>query len=106
IRAADRRPMRVRLPHQLDRAEVRRRLDERKGEIVTYFPEGMATLESGWQGEDHLDFTVAVAGQRIGGAIDIGDDHVEIEIDLPFILSFLRPTIERSMRKEGTRLLT
>ncbi|MEM1196163.1 MAG: polyhydroxyalkanoic acid system family protein [Pseudomonadota bacterium] len=98
--------MRVRLPHKLDRAEVRRRLDERKGEIVTYFPEGMASLDSAWRGEDHLDFTVAVAGQRIGGSVDIADDHVEIEIDLPFILSFLRGTIERSMRKEGTRLLT
>ncbi|MEO0642600.1 MAG: polyhydroxyalkanoic acid system family protein [Pseudomonadota bacterium] len=97
--------MRVRLPHQLGRAEVRRRLDERKHEIVTYFPEGIANLESAWTGEDHLDFTVAVAGQRIGGAVDIGDDHVVIDIDLPFLLSFLKPTIERSMRKEGTRLL-
>jgi len=98
--------MRVRLPHQIGSAEVRRRLEERKDEIVTYFPEGMATLESDWASEDHLDFTVAVAGQRVGGAVDIAEDHVVIEIDLPFLLSFLRPTIERSMRKEATRLLT
>ena len=97
--------MKVRLPHQLDRAELRRRLEERKGEIVTYFPEGMASLESEWKGEDHMDFTVAVAGQTIGGAVDIADDHVVIEVDLPFLLSFLRPTIEKSMRKEATRLL-
>lgn len=98
--------MRVRLPHQLDRAEVRRRLDERKGEIVDYFPQGMASLESRWSGEDHLDFIVAVAGQRVNGAVDIADDHVVISVDLPLILSFLGKTIERSLHKEGTRLLT
>ncbi|MEO1729358.1 MAG: polyhydroxyalkanoic acid system family protein [Pseudomonadota bacterium] len=97
--------MKVRLPHQLDRAELRHRLDTRKGEIVNYFPDGMAALDSEWKGDDHMDFTVAVAGQTIGGAVDIADDHVVIEVDLPFLLSFLRPTIEKSMRKEATRLL-
>ena len=97
--------MKVRLPHTLERAEVRRRLEERKGEITDYFPEGMASLESAWKGEDHMDFTVAIAGQRISGAVDIADDHVVIAVQLPLILSFLAPKIEKSMRKEGTRLL-
>ena len=78
---------------------------ERKGEIVDYFPEGMASLESGWKGEDHMDFTVAIAGQRIGGSVDIADDYVVIAVKLPFLLSFLAPKIEKSMRQEGTRLL-
>ncbi|MEO0463929.1 MAG: polyhydroxyalkanoic acid system family protein [Pseudomonadota bacterium] len=97
--------MKVRLPHSLDRAEVRRRLEERKGEIVNYFPEGMASLDSAWRGEDHLDFTVVAVGQRIGGAVDIADDHVMIEVRLPFLLNFLTSTIERSVKREGARLL-
>lgn len=98
--------MKVRLPHQLEKAEIRRRLEERKGEITSYFPEGMADLESRWAGEDHMDFIVAIAGQRIQGAVDIADDHVVIDVDLPFILSFLGKKVEDSVRKEGTRLLT
>ncbi|MEL6541696.1 MAG: polyhydroxyalkanoic acid system family protein [Pseudomonadota bacterium] len=98
--------MKVRLPHQLEKAEIRRRLDERKSEIVDYFPEGMADLESRWKGEDHLDFVVAIAGQRIQGAVDIEDSHVVIDVKLPLILSFLNGKIEDSVRKEGTRLLT
>ena len=98
--------MKVRLPHQLGRAEVRRRLEERKGEIVEYFPQGLATLDSAWKGEDHMDFTVSVAGQSVQGAVDIADDHVVIEVNLPLILSFLGGKIERSVKKEGTRLLT
>ena len=98
--------MKVRLPHKLEKAEIRRRLEERKGEIVDYFPDGMADMESRWVGEDHLDFVVAIAGQRIQGAVDIADDHVVIDVDLPFILSFLGKKVEDSVRKEGTRLLT
>lgn len=97
--------MKVRLPHQLERTEVRRRLEERKGEIVGYFPQGMASLDSRWKGEDHMDFTVAVAGQRISGSVDIAEDHVVIEVRLPLILSFLDKTIAGSVRKEGARLL-
>ncbi|MEM6827072.1 MAG: polyhydroxyalkanoic acid system family protein [Pseudomonadota bacterium] len=98
--------MKVRLPHNLEPAEVRRRLEERKGEIVSYFPEGMASLESRWMGEDHMDFVVAIAGQRIKGSVDIAEDHVVIDVNLPLILSFLNSKIESSVRKEGTRLLT
>jgi len=97
--------MRVKLPHSLERAEVRLRLEQRKGEIIDYFPEGMASLESNWRGDDHMDFVVAIAGQRIGGSVDIADDHVVISVKLPLILSFLNGKIERSVRKEGTRLL-
>lgn len=98
--------MKVSLPHGLEKAEIRRRLEERKGEIVSYFPEGMASLESRWAGEDHMDFVVAIAGQRIRGAVDIAATHVDIEVDLPFVLSFLKRKIEDSVTKEGTRLLS
>lgn len=97
--------MRVRLPHSLEKAEIRRRLDERKDEIVDYFPPGMASIESRWKGEDRMEFIVAVAGQRINGAVGIGETHVVIDVDLPLILSFLGRKIEASVKKEGTRLL-
>lgn len=98
--------MKVRLPHSLEKAEIRRRLEERKDEIIDYFPQGMASLESRWKGEDRMEFVVGIAGQRINGAVDIAEDHVVIEVDLPLILSFLGKKIEDSVRKEGTRLLT
>ncbi len=97
--------MRISLPHSHEKAEIRRRLEARNGEIVDYFPAGMADLETRWSGDDRMDFTIAVAGQRIGGAVDIGDDTVVIEVKLPLILSFLNGTIESSVRKEGARLL-
>ncbi len=97
--------MRITLPHSHEKAEIRRRLEERNGEIVNYFPSGMADLETRWSSDDRMDFVVAIAGQRIGGSVDIADDHVVIAVELPLILSFLNRTIESSVRKEGTRLL-
>lgn len=97
--------MRVSLPHDLGREEVRRRLHERHHEIAHFFPPGMAQLDTNWQGEDHMDMVITIVGQELKGAIDIHDDKVTIEMQLPLALSFLRGTIERAMKKEGTRLL-
>jgi len=97
--------MQVTLPHNHAQAEIRRRLDERSDEIVEYFPPGMASMERNWIGEDRMDFTVAVVGQRIGGSVEIGEECVTITVELPMMLSFLRGTIEQSVKKEGTRLL-
>lgn len=97
--------MRVTLPHNHAKAEIRRRLDERSHEIVDYFPPGMATMEREWHGDDRMDFAVTVVGQRIGGSVELGEEHVTITVELPMMLSFLRGTIEQSVKKEGTRLL-
>ncbi|KPP86740.1 MAG: polyhydroxyalkanoic acid system family protein [Erythrobacter sp.] len=97
--------MRVSLPHNLGREEVRRRLHERQGEIAHFFPPGMASLDTSWQGEDHMDMVITIVGQHLRGAIDIHETSVTIEMELPLALSFLRGTIERAMKKEGARLL-
>jgi hypothetical protein len=97
--------MRVSLPHDLGREEVRRRLHERHGEIAQFFPPGMASLDTSWQGEDRMDMAITIVGQQLKGGIEIHDKSVTIELDLPLALSFLRGTIERAMKKEGTRLL-
>ena len=44
--------MRVALPHDLGRDEVRRRLKERSHEIAGYLPGGMANVETDWVGDD------------------------------------------------------
>ena len=97
--------MQVKLPHSLGRDEVRRRLHERHDEIAHFFPPGMASIDTDWQGEDHMDMVITIVGQQLKGAIDIHDDHVVIAMQLPLALSFLRGTIERAMKKEGARLL-
>lgn len=97
--------MRVHLPHDLGKEEVRKRMRERSHEIAGYFPAGMAKIDTNWPDEDQMDLIVTAVGQRIKGAVEVYDDEVVIEMDLPPMLSFLRGTLERSVKTEGAKLL-
>lgn len=74
-------------------------------EIGSYFPPGMATVETQWPHEDRMELFITAAGQQIDGGIDITDDTVVIEMDLPGVLGFLGGTLERAVRKHGGKLL-
>ena len=74
-------------------------------EISDYFPAGMAEVESSWPNEDFMALVITAMGQRIEGGIEVHDDQVVIDLDLPAILGFLRGTIEGAVRKHGGRLL-
>ncbi len=97
--------MRVTLPHKLGREEVRRRMHAHGHEIGSYFPPGMATVETSWPDEDNMDLLITAAGQEIHGRIEVHEAQVVIEMDLPAILGFLRGTLERAVRRHGGRLL-
>ena len=97
--------MRVTLPHEIGREEVKRRLHDHAHEIADYFPGGMARVTTEWPQDHIMNLTVSVVGQNVDGAIEAYDDHVVIELDIPRALSFLRGTIENSMKKEASRLL-
>lgn len=97
--------MKVSLPHSLGQEEVRRRMHEHGHEIGNYFPAGMATVETSWPNEDRMDLLIRAAGQRMEGGIDVFEDRVDIELDLPAMLGFLRGTIESAVRTHGGRLL-
>lgn len=97
--------MRVTLPHSLGREEVRRRMHAHGHEIGDYFPPGMAQVETSWPTEDVMELKILAAGQRINGGIEVFENEVIIDMDLPPILGFLRGTLERAVRKHGGRML-
>lgn len=97
--------MRVALPHNLGREEVRRRLSSRSHEIGDMIPGGLAQVSSQWPSEDQMLLTVDAMGQKITGDIEIYEAQVVIEFDLPPALSFFRPMIEGAVRSNATRLL-
>lgn len=97
--------MRVMLPHNLGAEEVRRRMHAHAHEIANYFPPGMATVETTWEHEDRMDLVIIAAGQEFEGGIDVGEDKVIIELDLPRIFGFLKGTLERAVKKHGGRML-
>ncbi len=97
--------MRVTLPHDLSKDEVRRRMRTHADEIADFFPAGLAKVTTGWPNEDRMSITAEVVGYSIPGGVDIRDDAVVIEMDLPMILGLMKGPLEAAVKKEGKRLL-
>ena len=63
--------MRVALPHQLGKDEVRQRLKSRSHEIADSFPGGMAEVTTAWSGEDRMTMAIAALGQQLNGQVQL-----------------------------------
>jgi hypothetical protein len=97
--------MRVPIPHDLPKEEVRHRLASRSGEIANFIPGGMAEVTTDWPGEDVMNLGVRAMGQGIKGRVLIEEHQVVFEIDLPPALAFVEPMVAGAIRQQGTKLL-
>lgn len=97
--------MRVPLPHNLGKEEVRRRLRARSHEIGDAIPGGMAQVSTSWPNEDCMALGIDAMGNRIGAQVLIEETQVIFEVDLPAALSFVEPMIAGAIRKKGQKLL-
>lgn len=97
--------MRVTLPHDLPKDEVRRRMRAHTDEIAGFFPPGLARVTTNWPDEDRMDITAEVMGMTIPGRVDVRDGEVVISMELPMLLGVMRGPLEAAVKKEGGRLL-
>jgi hypothetical protein len=97
--------MRVTLPHDLSKDEVRRRMHKHADEIGGFFPPGLASVTTAWPHEDRMTITAVVMGQTIPGGVEVRDNDVVIEMDLPLLFSVMKGPLEAAVKKEGGRLL-
>ena len=98
-------PVIVTLPHQLGRAEARRRIETGFGKMIEALPGGTGHCSERWEG-DRLFFSVRALAQTIAGVIDVGDAAVTMEIQLPGVLGLLASGLADRLRKAGQLLLT
>ncbi|MBX7458292.1 hypothetical protein K3152_08550 [Qipengyuania sp. 1NDH17] len=97
--------MRVPLPHNLGKEEVRRRLKTRSHEIGDAIPGGMADVTTSWPNEDCMALDIHAMGNLTRAQVLIEETQVVFEIDLPPALSFVEPIIAGAIRKKGQKLL-
>ena len=60
--------------------------------------------EERWDG-DRMFFRVRALGQAASGQIDVADDHVRLEVMLPWLLQRFAEMAQRVIRDRGTLLL-
>jgi len=97
-------PLLVSIPHKLGQQEARRRLDSGIGRLRSELSALLSGLDYHWEG-DTLNFVASAMWQRITGRIEVLDDVVHVEIDLPWIMQLLRDTIARQVRGRGIAML-
>jgi len=97
-------PLVVSIPHRLGKDEALRRLRGGLGQIRTSFGHLLTVEEEAWAG-DHLQFRLRSLGQPVSGTIDVADDHVRLEVLLPWLLSLLAERLAPMIRREGTLML-
>ena len=77
-------PLIVSIPHRLGREEATRRLKTGLTRAASSVPV-LKVEEERWE-QDRMIFRIRALGQAASGHLDVADDHVRLEVTLPWLL--------------------
>jgi Putative polyhydroxyalkanoic acid system protein (PHA_gran_rgn) len=97
-------PLIVSVPHRLGREEAKRRVDAGIGRLGPELGAVVGGLDYSWSA-DTLNFRAAAMWQTITGRIEVLEDAVCIEIDLPWVMRLLGNTITDQVRGRTVAML-
>ncbi len=98
-------PLVVVIPHQLGRAEARRRIEARLGQGRDLVQKAGLTMQDPvWEG-DTLAFVVGAMGQTVGGTIAVEDEAARVEVRLPLLLGMFSAKVRQVIAEKGSELL-
>src|SRR5512141_794874 len=97
-------PLVVSIPHRLGREEATRRLKTGLSRAAASIPV-LNVDEERWE-ENRMVFRVRALGQAASGQIDVADDHVRLEVTLPWLLQRFAEIAQVAIRNRGNLLLS
>jgi hypothetical protein len=97
-------PLIVSIPHSLGKAEATRRLQGGVSRMKSQFSGQIASFDERWS-EDRMEFTVGAMGQTVTGHLDVLEDAVRVELQLPWILAMVAEKAKVFVQKQGTLML-
>ena len=97
-------PLVVSIPHSLGREEALRRLQTGISRAASSVPV-LHVDEERWE-DNRMVFRVRALGQAAAGHIDVADDHVKVEVVLPWLLQRFAEVAQAAIKHRGKLLLT
>jgi hypothetical protein len=97
-------PLVVSIPHSLGREEAMRRLKSGLTRAASSVPV-LHVDEERWE-DNRMMFRVRALGQVAAGHVDVADDHVKVEVVLPWLLQRFAEVAQAAIRSRGKLLLT
>jgi putative polyhydroxyalkanoate system protein len=90
----------VRRTHALPKEEARKRAEDLAKSMQQRFD-----LDWRWEGDRIVFDAPRGAAKGTRGSVDVGDSHVRVQIDLPFLLRMLKGTVESKVNEKLNQLL-
>jgi Putative polyhydroxyalkanoic acid system protein (PHA_gran_rgn) len=97
-------PLVVSIPHSLGREEAVRRLKTGLTRAASSVPV-LQVDEERWE-DNRMVFRLRALGQAVAGQVDVADDHVRVEVVLPWLLQRFAEAAQAVIRNRGSLLLT
>lgn len=76
-------PLEVRVPHQLDNAEVQRRIDAALGKARDEYASQVGPIDAAWRDDGRLHVGFAVMGMAIDSEVELAVEEVVVRVTLP-----------------------
>jgi putative polyhydroxyalkanoate system protein len=96
--------IKIDIPHKLTREAARVRIEQSFAKLRDQALGGMVKFDDVWTG-DRLDFRAKMLGQTVVGRLDVLENSVHVEMDLPTLLAALAGKIKGQIAKGGQVLL-
>jgi Putative polyhydroxyalkanoic acid system protein (PHA_gran_rgn) len=97
-------PLTVSIPHKLGKDEALRRIKGGLSGLAARYAQIFRIEEEIWSG-DRLSFRLVALRQTVSGTLDVAEDHVRLEVTLPWLLARLAGGIQTAIRDRGKNLL-
>jgi hypothetical protein len=97
-------PLVVSIPHSLGREEAARRIKSGFANARQNLASLLTIHDDTWT-EYRLAFKMTALGQNADGTIDVADDHVRLELALPWLLARFAKQFTPAIRKEARQML-
>jgi hypothetical protein len=88
----------------LGKSEALRRLKSGLASTRPTLSHVLTVQEETWS-DGQLRFRVAALGQVASGVIDVADDHVRLEVMLPWLMALLADKLRREIQARGILML-
>lgn len=97
-------PLVVSIPHKLGREEAIRRMKNGISGARAQYSQLLTVNEETWN-DNQLNFRITALAQAVSGTIDVADDHVRLEVMLPWLLAKLAERAQAVIGDKGRLML-
>ncbi len=93
-------------PHSLGKDEAARRLRERISSEKISKANLVSVSKEVWNDPYNLDYSMTLFNYRVDGTLEITDDQVVVNLNLPFVAMMVKGMIENQMDQQMEIMLT